>query len=320
MTQTADNSFDPMCDGNRTYAAAHPEVMRIDVEQVIRQRVPKIAQKLPGAAFRFVEWLICQDDLNRLLAENAQWVDAEFCKGVFRSLDVSVEIENPDALPPSENRRITFVSNHPLGGLDGMALIAALADRYGGKVYFIVNDLLMAVKPLNGVFVPVNKYGRQQRQSLTTLESVFEQDIPIVIFPAGLVSRLRRNPDRKWWNPATWLSISDLKWQKSFLARSRKSMRDIVPLHFSGRNRLRFYIAARVRKALGIKFNIEMILLPSELVASKGKKFKIKVGERLPWQQISDGSAMDRQAENLRRTVASDFKDDAGIIKQDKAV
>lgn len=284
-----------------------PEVMRIDVEQVIRQRVPRIAEKLPPIAFRFVEWLICQDELNRLLTENAMYVDADFCKGVFRSLDVKVEIENPETLPPADDKRITFVSNHPLGGLDGMALIAALADRYDGKIYFVVNDLLMAVKPLRGVFVPVNKYGRQQRMSLETLESVFDQDAPIVFFPAGLVSRLRRNRDASWWNPFTWFGISDLKWQKSFLARSRKSHRDIVPLHFSGRNRLRFYVAARLRKALGIKFNIEMILLPSELVASQRKKFKIRVGERLHWQQIVDGASMGHQAEQLRRMVSSNF-------------
>ena len=76
-----------------------------------------------------------------------------FCRAVLEHLDITVNLQGEQQLPPAENRRVTIVSNHPLGGLDGLALIDMVARRYGCEPLFVVNDLLMAVEPLRLSFM-----------------------------------------------------------------------------------------------------------------------------------------------------------------------
>lgn len=150
---------------------------------------------------------------------------AGFCRGVLRDLDVSYRLAGGCRLPDAAARRVIYISNHPLGGLDGIALIDMVAAHHGVEPWFVVNDLLMAVKPLQRVFLPVNKHGRQTREEGAVIDAALSGDRPVIIFPAGLVSR--RQGDG---------SIADLEWKKRFVNMAIKYRRDIIPLHFSGHN------------------------------------------------------------------------------------
>jgi len=263
------------------------EVIRVDLRQVLQSRCPKLMRFVPGSLVRWVERLIRQDDLNRLLEENAGKEGADFCRGVLQSLDVKVETRFPERLPSGNDRRVVFVSNHPLGGLDGMALIDMIQRHYGGQVWFVVNDLLMAVKPLENVFLPINKFGKQSREVSRRIDEAFAGNDPIIIFPAGLVSRWRKvengGDSRK--------VIHDLDWNKMFVTKCRAYRRDVVPLFFSGVNSMNFYNKADLRKSLGIKFNLEQILLPGEIFSSRGKTFTVVVGERRSYETFMQGDA-----------------------------
>lgn len=267
--------------------------IKIDIKAVLDERLGSGARFVPGFLVRKLEKLICQDRLNALLEHNYPRTGADFCRGVLSDLDVKVEAVNADRLPGVDNHRVIIVCNHPLGGLDGMALIDFFTRHFGRRVMFVVNDLLMAVKPLAPVFLPINKHGRQSREALAVIDDVMRGDDPVIIFPAGLVSR-KLTPDAE---------IADLEWKKMFVNRAVSFGRDVVPLYFEGENSDRFYATARRRTALGLKFNFEMALLPGEVFKSSGKTFRINCGEIIPWQSLKGGAEADSEAMAIRHMV-----------------
>lgn len=230
--------------------------------------------------------------MNEMLRVCGSMRDGDFCRGVLGHLDITVDIKGEENLPPATNRRVTIVSNHPLGGLDGMALIDWATRRWGPGVKFIVNDLLMAIEPLTGTFVPVNKHGGQSRLASNKLEDTMGADDPVIIFPAGLVSR--RGKDGV---------VKDLEWRKMFVNKSIQYQRDIIPVHFNGHNSSFFYKFARLRTRLGLKFNIEMIRLPAEVFRCRGAHFTVTIGETISWKRLEGGPMASRQAAAIKEAV-----------------
>lgn len=267
--------------------------MLIDLGGILRKRVSARWRWLvaPGVVHA-LERLICQDDLNRLL--RATWPDegVNFAHALLREQQISIEVRGLDAIP--DGMRCIFASNHPLGGLDGITLISVLGRRYGDDaIRFPVNDMLMHVKPLAGVFVPINKYGAMGRDATRLLNDAYASDAQIPFFPAGLVSRLGADGH-----------VADLEWKKTFVAKALEYNRHIVPVHFEALNSRRFYLTARWRKRLGLKVNIEQILLPGELVRAKGARFRITFGRPVSPDEMRASGLTHRQlAARLRDEV-----------------
>lgn len=264
--------------------------IKIDVGQVLASRLGRRARFVPGFMVRALERLICQDQLNDMLSYAYPRRGAEFCSAVLDRLGVTVDVCHADRLPA--DGRCIFASNHPLGGLDGMAMIAWLSRHYGSHVNFVVNDLLMAVEPLTDCFVPVNKHGAQSRATARSLDAILAGPEPVIVYPAGLCSR--RQPDG---------TIADRRWNKMFVNKAIASHRDIVPIFFDGTNSDSFYRAAARRERLGIKFNIEMILLPREVFRQAGRCFTVSCGEPVAWQSLAGGADAAATAEALRKKV-----------------
>lgn len=275
------------------------DAIRIDLDEVLRQRLPRLSRFIPRFAVEWMKRTICQDELNRILDENAGLEGADFARGALKSLGITVEPQFEERLPSPENRRVLYVSNHPLGGLDGMALIDYVQRRHGGNVYFVVNDLLSAVKPLEKVFLPVNKFGKQTREAVKAVDEAFAGNDPVIMFPAGLVSRLRRVPymgkKRKL--------VSDLPWNKMFVNKAHHYKRDIIPIFFSGKNSKKFYRMANLRRRLGIKFNFEMIYLPGEMVWMADTSLTISFGVPLSWEMLTPGRDAAGCAASVRASV-----------------
>lgn len=264
---------------------AEKEVIKIDLDEVLRQRLPRLSKAIPRFAVEWLKRVICQDRLNLLLEENAGLEGADFCRGVLKSLGITTNVKYASRLPDPANRRVLYVSNHPLGGLDGLALIDFVQKRHGGAVHFIVNDLLSAVKPLGNVFLPVNKFGTQNREAVRAVDEAFAGNDPVIMFPAGLVSRLRKVPflgqRRKM--------VADLPWNKMFVNKAVRYQRDVIPLFFSGQNSMHFYRMANLRRRLGIKFNFEMIYLPGEMVRMENSSLTISCGSPISWRRLTPG-------------------------------
>ena len=237
--------------------------LQIDLQKIVTDRAPG---RVPRCLVRLMERLIRQRELNGILARTYPARGVEFASAALRDLDISVETRGLENIP--KQGRFIFASNHPLGGLDGIALISVLGTRYGDDgIRFPVNDLLMNVEPLKGIFIPINKFGSQGRSAARGLQEAFASDAQMLYFPAGLVSRLGKGRQ-----------IADLQWHKAFVAKALEHDRDIIPVYFSGRNSMLFYRLAKWRRRLGIRFNFEQILLPSELVKSRGSRYTITFG------------------------------------------
>lgn len=283
-------------DGKMTSSA----LIQIDLRNVLRDKLGSRARYIPGFAVNAMSRMICQEQLNEMLRVNYPNRGKEFCRGVMEHLDISLRVANPEKMPAYDNRRLLIVSNHPLGGLDGIALIRLLGERYGDDIRFVVNDLLMAVEPLSDVFLPVNKHGGQDRSAISAINDAMASDAPVMVFPAGLVSR--RGSDGY---------IRDLEWHKMFVLKARQYKRDVLPLYFSGENTSFFYRLARWRERLGIKFNIEMLRLPAEVFRSRGKTFTVAFGDIIPYTTFRGGIEATAEAARVRDIVYS-LKDKVG--------
>ena len=121
-------------------------------------------------------------------------------------------------------------------------------------------------------FIPINKHGRQSVDLLKQIDDAYSSDVQILTFPAGLVSRKKKG------------QIVDLPWRKSIISKAIQHKRDIIPIHMSGQNTKFFYRLGIIRKAFGIKANIEMLYLIDETFKHIGKSFTVKFGEPIPWQ------------------------------------
>lgn len=240
--------------------------LQIDLQGVLTAR----GARVPGVVVHAAERLLCVKGLNALL--RAAWParGSAFGRRIAELLSITIRTDSaaPDAAALPEDTPLVFVSNHPLGGMDGIALITVLGERYGdASVRCPVNDLLMAVEPLRDLFLPINKYGGQARRATAAINAAWEDPhIRMVMFPAGLVSRQQRGG----------APIADLEWQKSFVAKALATGRTVVPVRFEGRNSATFYRVARWRKRLGLKLNVEQVLLPRQIFYQRGRTLTIR--------------------------------------------
>lgn len=263
--------------------------LQIDIEKAIKKKAPEAGKKIPGFIYRFLAKLICQEKMNYLLNHNGSSYGVDFAEGVLKDMNVGVRMEGAENIPA--DGKFIFASNHPLGGLDGMALVELFGKKFNHKVRFIVNDLLMNIPNLATVFVPINKHGNQGKENASLLNDAFSSDNQILIFPAGLCSRLQHG------------KVRDLEWKKAVIAKSVEYQRDIVPVFFEGQNSPFFYRLGYWRKKLGIKVNIEMALLPREMFKNTDKTFVVRVGKPIPWQTFDKSKSQKGWAEYLKNKV-----------------
>lgn len=186
-------------------------------------------------------------------------------------LGTTLDVHGRENLP-KDGRLYTFVSNHPLGGQDGISLGSILGHEYDGKIKYLVNDILMNIPGLAPLCIPINKTGAQSKQFPQMVKEGFASDNHILMFPAGLCSRKQHGV------------IRDLEWKKTFITKSVETQRDVVPIHFSGQNSNFFYNLANVCKMLGLKFNVAMLFLADEMFKNRNKTFRVDIGKPIPWQ------------------------------------
>ncbi len=265
------------------------EPLKIDIEQIVKNKAPKYADKIPGFLFRYLKRTIHEDEINYVLRTYKDSTGVDFADDLLDYLNVHANIVGEENIP-AEGRFI-FASNHPLGALDGVTLIRYFGHRYNGNIKFLVNDLLMNVKPLGPVFLPINKYGAQAKESSSQINAAYESNEQMLIFPAGLCSRLQQG------------EIRDLEWKKTFISKAIQYQRDIIPIYFEGQNSPFFYRFAKIRKMLGIKFNLELIYLPDEMFSSKNKTFTIHIGKPIPWQTFDKSKSQQEWAKVVKEEV-----------------
>lgn len=263
-------------------------MQKIDVYKVIEGKSAKLARRIPGFAVRYLERTIHQNEINEILSSYSQLEGVEFIRAALKHMGISYYSTGMDSLDPKG--RYIFASNHPFGGLDGLMLADEVAS-YFGDVRVVVNDLLMHIYPIKGLFVPVNKHGRQNTEGVAAFNDAFASDLPIITFPAGLCSRRRKG------------MVCDLEWKSNFVRKAASSGRDVVPVYFDGRLSNFFYGLSNFRTQLGVKANVEMLYLPDEMFRQGGSRFEIKIGTPIPYGELLDGRTPREAAEYVKRQV-----------------
>jgi 1-acyl-sn-glycerol-3-phosphate acyltransferase len=266
----------------------------IDVEKVLKEKAFKLYKKLPRFAINWLKKKLHEDDINRTMLELKDVVGLDFNKKGLEKLEATVESIDSQFVPKTGS--VTIVANHPLGGLDGMALIKAVGD-IRPDVHFLVNDILKNITNYGDIYVAVNKLGSTSAKYLRVIEEVFRSESALLIFPAGLVSRKQNGV------------VRDLTWKKSFVTQAIDHHRLIQPVFIEGENSKFFYNFAMWRKRLGIKANIEMLFLPDEMF--KAKKETIKIHFSKPFDSgLLDDSKTHKQWSDLiyQYIYSSEFK------------
>ena len=258
----------------------------IDTAKILKG---KFGEKTPKWLIWLVRKLLHEDWLNTYFREGYTGID--FTENAFKYLNVSLQVEGLEKVP--KDGYYTVASNHPLGGNDALAIVTIFGRHFDGKVRIMVNDFLMALKQLDGYFVAVNKVGGQSRDLIAQTDALFSGDTQVLMFPAGKASR---KIDGK---------IQDTPWNKTFITKSVQFHRDIIPMHFYGRNSWRFYFVDWIGKVTGInkKFPLAMILLVDELYRSRGKTYKVVIGEPIPLQTFDNSRRPQEWAEWMRQEV-----------------
>lgn len=256
----------------------------IDVEKVFHAKNPRMARAIPRFVFNYLKKIIHQDEINSFIWRNRDKWGLEYVQAILEDFKVSTCIVNPPELKPGN--KYLFASNHPLGGMDGIALLHEVG-KLSRDVIFPVNDLLMNLPNLKELFIPVNKHG-SNAENIRMFNDTFRSDMLILYFPAGLVSRKQSG------------EIRDIEWKKTFLSKARHSDRDIIPVFISGRNSEFFYNLANFRKKTGIKVNIEMLFLVNEMYKFRNKEISITFGKPVPIA-VFDKSKPDKEWARLLR-------------------
>ncbi len=257
--------------------------IKIDIDRILKDKMGCKARYVPWFVTSYLKRIVHQDWVNEFLTQAKDLKGSAWLKASLDYMGVKLRVRGMENLPLADDGRLyTFVSNHPLGGIDGVAIGSIIGDRYNDNFKYLVNDLLMNLPGLAPLCVGINKTGKNGRDFPRIVEATFQAEQHVVMFPAGLCSR------------KTDGEIKDIPWKSTFIKKSVETGRDIVPIHFEGRNSDFFYNMANMCKRMNLKFNFAQLFLADELYKNRNKTFTITIGKPIPVSTF-DNSRMSSQ-------------------------
>ncbi|WP_166839009.1 GNAT family N-acyltransferase [Rheinheimera pleomorphica] len=244
----------------------------ISVDQVLAQNLPGLTNRpwlykpVKGALRR----LLHEQDFINFASRYPHLQGLEFVEQVLDHFNFRYSVRDNEIERIPATGRIVIIANHPIGSLDGLALLKLVSDiRPDVKV--VANQLLMALKPLHNLLLPVNNMnGGTERRALDNIQQHLVDEGALILFPSGEVSRLR--PD----------GIRDGKWHSGFLRFAGNAKAPILPVFIDGRNSALFYGASMLYKPLAT------MLLVQEMFKQQRKKLEIRIGEQIPFDAFAN--------------------------------
>ena len=264
----------------------------IDLKKVISNKSERLARLMPGFILAYLRRVVHEDDINGFISRHGHKSGLDFVYAIMEEFGIRMEVINEDKIPPTG--RYIMASNHPLGGIDGIAFMSAVS-RVRKDFIFPVNDILLSIDNLKEFFIPINKHG-SNAENIRMFNDTFASDKLLLYFPAGLVSRKRAR------------KIRDLEWKKTVISKARQHKRDIIPVYMHGRNSSFFYNLANFRTRMGIKANLEMLYLVDETYKQFNKTLTIVFGDPVPWESF-DKSRSDLEWAAVMRDKVYELKE-----------
>lgn len=266
----------------------------IDIDKVLDAKNPKLRKWLPGFVTAYIKRILHQKDINVVMDHIGHLKGLDFLEALMvKELNTTVKLKGLENIPKTGG--CIIASNHPLGALDGIALMYAVG-QVRTDFQFLVNDVLLSIKNLEQFFIPVNKVGDNPRAATRIIEETYAKDIPILVFPAGLVSRKQKQ------------GIEDLEWKKSFISKALRYNKTIVPTYINGRNSNWFYNLSKLRRSIGLKANLEMFYLADEFFKQRNQTLSVTFGKPLIPAYFDKSKNHQEWAAELRSMVYGDLR------------
>lgn len=244
----------------------------IDSKDVITRFLPQLERspRLHSGLTRFLARLFHQDEINDFIQQNKHMSHVDFLETVNQRLGLSYTVSNSCLENVPVSGRVVIIANHPLGSLDGLALLE-LIYSVRKDVKIVVNDMLWALSPLRPFFLPINNLsqGKKTKANLTAIQQALEDETAVIFFPAGEVSRL------------TPKGVRDGRWRSGFLKMAKRTQSPILPIHVGGQNSRFFYGLSLIAKPLSALF------LVREMFKNVSLTVPIKIGKLIPFSSFS---------------------------------
>jgi len=239
----------------------------IKVDEVVDQNMPKLQGKpwLEKPVKAILKSLLHEKKFQEFEQKYPHLTGFDFVEQTLGYLNVSYSVRDSERENIPQNGRVVIIANHPIGSIDGLALIKLVSDvRRDVKV--VVNSLLLAIEPLKPLLLPVNNMGgKTPKENLIAINKHLENEGVIIVFPAGEVSRLR--PE----------GVRDPKWQSGFLRFAQQAKAPIVPVFIQAKNSATFYGVSMMYKPAST------LLLVDEMFKQQQKDIPMRVGRQIPY-------------------------------------
>ncbi len=277
----------------------------IDVERVIEEQLPTIQKskltKKPVKAL--LQNLLHEKDLNDFGNRYPHLRGIDFVEQVLEYFDFSYSVYDKEKERIPGSGRVVIIANHPIGSLDGLALMK-LVSEVRPDVKVIANEMLMAIKPLNNMLLPVNNMqGNSTSSNLHRIYDYLVSGSAVIIFPAGEVSRLRPS------------GVKDTYWHSGFYKIAKATQSPILPMYIDGKNSAFFYSISMLYKPLAT------MLLVREMFKQKKKSVNIRIGELIPKDSyINANLPMRTTIELFKKHTYRLSADKPGLFKTQSAI
>jgi len=259
----------------------------LNVEDVVKENLPRLHRKpwLAKPTTWLLRNLLHENDIRDFSQRYPDLQGIDFVEQVldYFNFDYQYRSNELDNIPT--HGRLVIVANHPIGSLDGLALLK-LVSEVRSDVKIVANDLLLKLKPLQSMLLPVTVFdGQSSRQNIRAIHQHLHSEGVVIIFPAGEVSRL--SPQ----------GIRDSYWQGGFLKIAQRTQSPVLPIRLTAHNSALFYTASMVYKPLAT------LLLVKEMFRQQRKHVCCRIGEIIPNQALQkvQGLASKQQLKLLRK-------------------
>lgn len=242
------------------------------VDDVVEKNLPAISGKpwLEKPVKAALRGLLHEKEFHEFEQQYPHLSGLDFVEQVLNKFNVSYSVRDSERENIPASGRLVIIANHPIGSIDGLALIKMVADiRRDVKV--VVNSLLMNLKPLSPLLLPVNNMvaGTTPKDNIHAIHEHLAADNAIIVFPAGEVSRIR---------PA---GVRDPKWQTGFLRFAQNAKAPIVPVYIQAKNSAAFYGVSMMYKPAST------LLLVNEMFKQQEKNIPMRIGQQIPFESYS---------------------------------
>ncbi len=250
---------------------SYEETIMLNIEQTILEKYPDFNQKPGGKQLiKFLKKLTYENEINQFIVENKHLRGFAFLDKSLEHYNFTYQVNNRSFNNVPAEGRVVIVANHPIGSLDGLALLKFIRS-IRPDVRIVANEMLANVEPFQSLFLTVDNMSDKanHKELFKTMIKALENEEAVIIFPAGEVSRIRPN------------GVRDGKWKNGFLKLAKKTQSPILPIYIDARNSALFYGLSTLYKPLGT------LMLVKEMFNKNDQQIAFHVGPMIPWKSVA---------------------------------